>query len=122
MDNILPIALKIDRSKTLDLLLHDMMPANQNHQIEYNAQNFVNLQQICSLSNEKKKYYEWRCKKSTSKFLTDLSKGTQLPVDRLIYFSENDQHRLTIWGHPQVAIHLAYWISPEKATKLLISL
>jgi hypothetical protein len=113
---------------TLETLLNCIMPAISPpsvHSLEYNVDNFINLQQMCSLG--RKKYSDWRSKKSTMKFLTNVSFETHLPIDKLIYFearpeNENNQHSVCFWGHPQVAVHLAYWISPEKATKLLISL
>ena len=68
------------------------------------------------------KYYKlthsiWHCIDKTKRFLEVLSTAVGIPTSELIIVGsgskyENDTKNLT-WAHPQVAINIAQWISPE---------
>jgi hypothetical protein len=71
----------------------------------------INLTQMCRAGN--KKFNDWQRNKKTQSFLQILSPSTGYPVSELLTYEDFGRENRATWGHPQVAINLAQWISPE---------
>lgn len=68
---------------------------------------YVNLDQLCATHG--KKQNDWRRLKLSNAYLETLSRKTGIPATDLIIV----QHDNATWGHPLVAIDIAYWINPK---------
>ena len=71
----------------------------------------VNLTQLAQAGG--KRLNDWVRLEKSQAFLRVLSESTQIPVDTLISYEITGRTERATWGHPQVAINLAQWISPE---------
>jgi hypothetical protein len=86
-----------------------------NHQLEYRKEDgFINVTNLFKAGN---KYFKiWNKNNKTKEFLDTLSSTTKIISDNLIKNSSGDKLENSIneiWVHPQVAINIAQWISPE---------
>ena len=87
-----------------------------NYQLEYREEDgYINITNLCKAGG--KKFNHWNSNDKTKRFLQVLSTDAGIPVSELIKLGsgskyENDTKNLT-WAHPQVAINIAQWISPE---------
>lgn len=72
---------------------------------------YINLTQLCRAGN--KEYFHWKENKKTEKFLDVLSNSLNISKNELIKFETSSNNERATWGHPQVAINSAQWISPE---------
>ncbi len=72
---------------------------------------YINLTQLCKAGN--KEYFHWKENKKTNKFLEVLSNSLNIGKDALIKYDSGSKNERATWGHPQVAINSAQWISPE---------
>jgi predicted GIY-YIG superfamily endonuclease len=72
---------------------------------------YVNLTALCKAGN--KEYSKWKENKQTEAFLQALSSSLQIRRDELIGYETGSIKQRATWGHPQVAINIAQWISPE---------
>ena len=72
---------------------------------------YINLTQLCQAG--KKNYFHWKENKKTKAFLEVLSASIGIPMDKLIKYNTGSNSERANWGHPQVAINIAQWISPE---------
>jgi len=86
------------------------------YQLEYREEDgYINITNLCKAGG--KKFNHWNSNDKTKRFLQVLSTDAGIPVSEIIKVGsgskhENDTKNLT-WSHPQVAINIAQWISPE---------
>lgn len=81
------------------------------------ADGYINATAMCKAVG--KLFNDYTRLKTTAEFLAALSRSTGIPVDRLaatIMAGPNEQRGS--WVHPQVAVHLAQWLSAEFAVKV----
>ena len=71
---------------------------------------YINLSQLCQAGN--KSYKNWRQNKKTEDFLHALSQENEIDKDELIKYTSGSNSERATWGHPQVAINNAQWMSP----------
>lgn len=71
---------------------------------------YINLTDLCKAN--KKLYGHWRELSTTTPFLQSLKEATHNDNLIIIVRTGKNENRAS-WGHPQVAIDIAYWISPE---------
>lgn len=72
----------------------------------------INLTQLCKAGE--KKFNDWHRNKKTKKFLQVLSDMLNIPISNLLIMQAGGTPKLQAsWGHPQIAINMAQWISPE---------
>jgi len=87
-----------------------------NYQLEYREEDgYINITNLCKAGG--KKFNHWNSNDKTKRFLQVLSTDAGIPASELVKVGsgskyENDTKNLT-WSHPQVAINIAQWISPE---------
>ena len=72
---------------------------------------YINLTSICKAG--KKEFNDWKSNKKTEAFLKVLSSTAGIPGVELINYISGGNGKRHSWGHPQVAINIAQWISPE---------
>ena len=79
----------------------------------------VNLTELCKAG--RKAFKHWSSNQRSKAFLEALSSAVGIPAAELVKLGEGrDTTGATsqTWGHPQVAIHIAQWISPEFSVKV----
>ena len=87
-----------------------------NYQLEYREEDgYINITNLCKAGG--KLFADWSRLKRTDSFKQILSTAMGIPITELIKLGsgskyENDTKNQT-WSHPQVAINIAQWISPE---------
>lgn len=72
-----------------------------------------------------KKYTNWRQNKKTENFLNVLAANLSIPASELLKRMSGRNGERHTYGHPQVALNLAQWISPEfdvQVTKYMFEL
>lgn len=72
---------------------------------------YINLTQLCKAGG--KKFNDYQRLKQTQEYLQVLSSSTGIPVGDLIIYETGSNENKSTWGHPQVAINMAQWISPQ---------
>ena len=83
-----------------------------NYQLEYREQDgFINITNLCKAGG--KKFNHWNSIDKTKRFLDVLSSSAGIPVNEIIKYDSGSIHERATWAHPQVAINIAQWISPE---------
>lgn len=96
---------------SLELITHNV-ENNIIHQ--RSSDGYVNATALCRAVG--KQFNDYSRTKTTQAFLGALSRSTGIPVDRLIItITDGDNYRRGTWVHPQVAINLGQWCSPEFA-------
>lgn len=96
---------------SLDLITHNV-ENNIIHQ--RSSDGYVNATALCRAVG--KQFGDYNRNKNTQAFLEVLSRSTRIDIDRLIItIIDGDIYRRGTWVHPQVAIHLGQWCSPEFA-------
>ena len=85
---------------------------NDYHLLYRKKDGFVDVTNLCKAGG--KKYNDWNRLEKTQAFLRVLSGSAGIPADLLIQSvtGGNCKNQGT-WVHPQVAINIAQWISPE---------
>jgi hypothetical protein len=118
-NNIIQV-FKFDTDKSLEL---------QGINIIYRKEDgYINLSQLCKAGG--KEFSEWKRSKKSKEFLVQLEKTlnegenvkkkVSLEISRgtLIKYNAGSNTERANWGHPQVAINVAQWISPEFDVKV----
>ena len=83
-----------------------------NYQLEYRDQDgFINITNLCKAGG--KKFNDWNRLDKTKRFLDVLSSSAGIPVNEIIKYDSGSIYERSTWSHPQVAINIAQWISPE---------
>lgn len=77
----------------------------------------VNLTQLCQAGG--KYIANWAGLAKSQAFLRVLSESIGMSIDNLISYEIAGKTERATWGHPQVAINIAQWISPEFDVKSL---
>jgi len=73
---------------------------------------YINLNALCKAG--KKEFKEWKLNKKTQDFLKILQSNEGLLEGDLLKFDSTIENgERTTWGHPQVAVNVAQWISSE---------
>ena len=87
-----------------------------NYQLEYREEDgFINITNLCKAGG--KQFKNWNQNDKTKRFLDVLGMEAGIPAASLIKVGTG--HRIgnsnisESWAHPQVAINIAQWISPE---------
>jgi len=87
-----------------------------NYQLEYREEDgYINITNLCKAGG--KLFADWFRLKRTDSFKQVLSTAMGIPISDLIKIGsgskcDNDTKNQS-WAHPQVAINIAQWISPE---------
>jgi hypothetical protein len=75
---------------------------------------YVNATAMCKAAN--KMWADYRRLRTTEEFLAELESDMGIPISELIQSLKGGNPELQgTWVHPQVAIHLAQWLSPRFA-------
>ena len=74
------------------------------------------MNQLCKAG--KKEFSEWKRNKKSKEFLVELFKDSGIPEPSLIKYEISSKTDQANWGHPQVAINVAQWVSPEFDVKV----
>ena len=83
-----------------------------NYQLEYRENDgFINITNLCKAGG--KKFNDWNRLDKTKRFLDVLSSTTGIPVVELLKQEQGGNGERHTWAHPQVAINITQWISPE---------
>jgi len=93
--------------------------ANNNIQSFYQRINdgYVNATAMCKSAH--RNFSSWYRLNTTQEFLETLSSDIGIPTSELVCIIKGGDYRLQgTWVHPQVAIHLAQWLSPLFAVKV----
>ena len=78
---------------------------------------YINATAMCKAAGREWSHY--RGNKSTDEFLTALGGSLGIPVDLLVQtIATGPNDTRGTWIHPQVAVHLAQWLSAEFAVKV----
>uniref|UniRef100_A0A6C0I764 KilA-N domain-containing protein n=1 Tax=viral metagenome TaxID=1070528 RepID=A0A6C0I764_9ZZZZ len=83
-----------------------------NYQLEHReTDGYINITNLCKAGG--KKFNHWNSIDKTKRFLDVLSSTAGIPVVTLIKQEHGKNGERHTWSHPQVAINIAQWISPE---------
>ena len=77
---------------------------------------FINVTNLCKAGD--KQFKHWFSLLKTKAFLRVLSSSVGIPTDELIKYNTGSIHERATWTHPQVAINIAQWISPNFDVKV----
>ena len=77
---------------------------------------FINVTNLCKAG--KKQFSNWNHLDKTKGFLKVLSSSIGIPKRELIKYNKGSIHERATWAHPQVAINIAQWISPNFDVKV----
>ena len=83
-----------------------------NYQLEYReTDGFINITNLCKAGG--KHFKNWNQNEKTKRFLEVLSSSAGIPANEIIKYESGSNNERSTWAHPQVAINIAQWISPE---------
>ena len=83
-----------------------------NYQLEYrDIDGYINVTNLCKAGG--KKFNDWNRLDKTKRFLDVMNTTTNIPVVDLLKQEQGGNGERHTWSHPQVAINIAQWISPE---------
>ena len=99
---------------SLSLITHQV----QNSIVEQRASDgYINATAMCKAAG--KQFNEYTSKTTTAAFLQELAAETGISVSELVQVVKGGQpHLQGSWVHPQVAIHLAQWVSAKFAVQV----
>jgi len=92
------------------------------HQVEKSiiqqrsSDGFINASQLCTVAG--KRWFNYLREENTGHFLRTLAEQLKVKVADLHPELKTDAAETNVWVHPQVAIHLAQWLSPAFAVKV----
>lgn len=111
LPNILNIK-KVEQEGKKDIILKDNQLILSNVIIDFRSSDGkINLTQLCKAGN--KEYKAWFRTDKTQSFLKALSLSVNISTDRLLTYEDHGPNNRNTWGHPQVAINIAQWISAD---------
>jgi hypothetical protein len=87
------------------LVLNDIVVSTRS------SDNFVDLSELCKAGNKNLKH--WKSLDKTTEFLNELSATVGIPTVELVKQIQGGNGSRHTWGHPQVAVNIAQWISPK---------
>jgi hypothetical protein len=84
-----------------------------NYQLEYREEDgYINITNLCKAGG--KLFADWSRLKRTECFKQVLSSDMGIPISELIKVGSGSKCETSqTWSHPQIAINIAQWISPE---------
>jgi hypothetical protein len=83
-----------------------------NYQLEYREEDgFINITNLCKAGG--KQFKHWNSIDKTKRFLDVLSSTVGIATFELLKQEQGGNGERHTWAHPQVAINIAQWISPE---------
>ena len=83
-----------------------------NYQLEYRDNDgFINITNLCKAGG--KQFKHWNSIEKTKRFLDVLSATVKIHTVELLKQEQGGNGERHNWAHPQVAINIAQWISPE---------
>ena len=93
------------------------LEVGQGYTIEHREEDgFINVTNLCKAGS--KQFKHWFSLDKTKAFLQVLSSSVGIPTDTLIKYNTGSIHKRSTWAHPQVAINIAQWISPNFDVKV----
>jgi hypothetical protein len=95
---------------------HRLLTLNNINIIARSSDGYINLNQLCDAGN--KRFRKWKEHKKSKAFLEVLSSSALISADELIKYNSGSNSERANWGHPQVAINVAQWVSPEFDVKV----
>ena len=94
-----------------------LLEVGDGYTIEHREEDgFINVTNLCKAG--KKLFKNWNQLEKTKGFLRVLSSSVGIPTDELIKYSTGSNYERATWTHPQVAINIAQWISPNFDVKV----
>ena len=110
----------IDDNKTSDYEEeYKLLPleVGQGYTIEHREEDgFINVTNLCKAGS--KQFKHWFSLDKTKAFLQVLSSSVGIPTDELVKYNTGSIRERSTWAHPQVAINIAQWISPNFDVKV----
>jgi hypothetical protein len=101
----------------IDIFKSDkLLTLNNINIIARSSDGYINLNQLCKAAG--KEFYEWKKNKKSKAFIEVLSSSRGFPRVDLIKYESGGNGERHNWGHPQVAINVAQWVSPEFDVKV----
>ena len=97
----------------------ELIPHKVGHEIiqQRAKDGYINATAMCKAAG--KLWADYRRLKITGEFCVALSSDMGIPITELIQsFTGGNPQLQGTWVHPQVALHLAQWLSPEFAVKV----
>jgi len=83
-----------------------------NYQLEYReTDGYINVTNLCKAGG--KQFKHWNSIDKTKRFLEVLSATVVIPTVDLLKQEQGGNGERHTWYHPQVAVNIAQWISPE---------
>ena len=110
------VSLKNDQLPNNRLEVFKSLSINNINIIARISDGYINLNQLCKAGG--KEFSEWKRNKKSKAFLLELFKGSGIPEPSLIKYEISSKTDQANWGHPQVAINVAQWVSPEFDVKV----
>lgn len=98
---------------SLDLITHTV----NSGVIEQRASDgYINASQLCTVAG--KQWYQYFREETAGHFRRALANKTGISEQRLIEQAPDSDGRLSTWVHPQIALHLAQWLSADFAVQV----
>jgi hypothetical protein len=97
-----------------DIVKRDInsLKLKDNYQLEYRDEDgYIDITNLCKAGG--KKFNDWNRLDKTKNYLNVLSIETGIPVSILFTVGSGSKNITHTWSHPQIAINIAQWISPE---------
>ena len=92
--------------------LDSSLVLKDSYQLVYRPEDgYIDVTNLCKAGS--KQYYHWKELKRTKAFLQVLSSSLAITIDVLLKYQTGSNSERKTWVHPQVAINIAQWISPE---------
>jgi hypothetical protein len=83
-----------------------------NYQLDYREEDgYINITNLCKAGG--KEFKNWNKNDKTKKFLDVLSSTVLIRTVELLKQEKGGNGERHTWAHPQIAINIAQWISPE---------
>jgi hypothetical protein len=100
------------QDKPEDDFKNNSLKLKDNYQLEYREEDgYINITNLCKAGG--KMFNNWNQNNKTKRFLEVFSSTTGIPVIELAKQEKGGNRNRHTWSHPQVAINIAQWISPE---------
>jgi hypothetical protein len=100
------------QDKPEDDFKNNSLKLKDNYQLEYREEDgYINITNLCKAGG--KMFNNWNQNNKTKRFLEVFSSTTGIPVIELVKQEKGGNRNRHTWSHPQVAINIAQWISPE---------
>ena len=89
-----------------------LLKLKDNYHLEYRDDDgFINITNLCKAGG--KEFKSWNRLDKTKRFLDVLSSSVKINTNEIIKYDSGSNSERATWAHPQVAINIAQWISPE---------